>query len=57
MADHVLAFLNALELSQIVLYGFSIGGYIAQQYPDPGHGHLFQHADEHTQHVEIFLNE
>jgi pimeloyl-ACP methyl ester carboxylesterase len=58
MAQHVLKFLNGLDLSTCDVLGFSLGGMIAQQIAQArpsGHGSLFQFHESFTRQATAFL--
>jgi pimeloyl-ACP methyl ester carboxylesterase len=59
MARDAIAFLAAMEFSQVDLLGYLLAGLIPRAqvkiYPDSAHGFLFQHHAEFAADVEAFL--
>ena len=61
MARDAIAFLAAMEFSQVDLLGYLLAGLIPRAqvkiYPDSAHGFLFQHNAEFAADVEAFLSD
>ena len=64
MTQHCVDFCGALDLREIDVVGFSLGGMIAQHLPnaqlivysDSSHGAQYQHAKLFLEHVKLFLS-